>query len=314
MVSLYQVIERLRDQDLPVLIVGETGTGKELVARAIHGRSSRRDRPFRAIQCACLPPELFESELFGHVMGAFSGAERDQPGLLEDASGGTVLLDDVHLLPLESQAKLLGVAASKSIRKLGSVALTPIDVRFLATASADLRAAVAVARFHEALYFRLAGVELRVPPLRERRDDIRLLARHFLEQHAMRLDRAVPVLEDDAALLLERHDWPGNVRELEALLFRAMIVLSRPERISAADLEPLFRRETQPAAPARKGLLHRGIDEWRRDLERDYITELFLELRGDVPAVARRLGVRRTKLYDWCRRIGIDIRELRKGM
>ncbi|MBI4604026.1 MAG: sigma-54-dependent Fis family transcriptional regulator, partial [Planctomycetes bacterium] len=215
MLALYQAIERLRDQELPVLITGETGTGKELVARAIHGRSPRRDRPLRVIQCACLPPELFESELFGHVAGAFTGAERDQAGLLEDASGGTVLLDDVHMLPLASQAKLLGVVESKAIRKLGSVTPSPVDVRFLATASMDLRAAASEGRFLEALYFRLAGVELRVPPLRERRGDVRLLARRLLERHALRLDRAVPALEDDAVSLLERYEWPGNVRELE---------------------------------------------------------------------------------------------------
>lgn len=314
MASLYQTIERLRDQDIPVLIVGETGAGKELVAQALHKRSPRRDKPFQVVHCACLPSELFESELFGHVAGAFTGAERDQLGLLEAATGGTVLLDDIHLLPLQSQAKLLGVAQAMSIRKLGSLTATPIDVRFVATTTVDLRLAVKEGRFHEGLFFRLAGVVLRVPPLRERSNDIALLARHFLERHAMRLDRPVPKLEAEALAILERCQWPGNVRELESALLRAMIAQSRPDRIEAGDVKAMVEPQTAHTIPAGKPLLARGLGEWRQNLERSYLTELLLDLRADVPAAAKRLGVRRSKLYEWCRRLGIDVRELRKRL
>jgi DNA-binding NtrC family response regulator len=276
------------------------------------------------VHCASLAPELFESELFGHTAGAFTGAERDQIGIIEDAAGGTILLDDVHLLPLASQAKLLGVLESRSFRRLGSVEPVTADVLFLATTSADLRRAASESRFLEALYYRLARVELRVPPLRERREDIPILAGQILEQHAARLDRPVSGLEPGAETLLALFDWPGNVRELEALLLRALITLSHPECISAAELKPLLGREAAsksadgvaPAHPARTRaeLLGRKLDAWRSDLEREYITASFLELRGDVPALAKMFGVSRTRLYDWCRELGVDIRELRKQL
>jgi DNA-binding NtrC family response regulator len=323
MLELYRGIERLGGQDFPILFSGETGTGKELAARAVHRRSARRDRPFRVIHCASLPPELFESELFGHVAGAFTGAERDQVGIFEDAAGGTILLDDVHLLPFASQAKLLGVVESKCFRKLGGVEPVTVDVRFFATTSIDLRQAVADSRFLEGLYYRLARVELRAPPLRERKEDIPLLARHILEQHGTRLDRPVSSLKPDAEALLAEHDWPGNVRELEALLLRALITLSRPESISAADLEPLLgsprgstRAASTPRTPGERAreLLGRKLEAWRGELERDYITALFLELKGDVPSLLAALGVSRTRLYEWCREIGVDIRALRKRL
>jgi DNA-binding NtrC family response regulator/tetratricopeptide (TPR) repeat protein len=311
---LFQTLERLREQDLPVLILGETGTGKELVAQALHRNSPRREKPFQVVHCACLPNDLFESELFGHVAGAFTGAERDQVGILEAAAGGTVLLDDLHLLPPQSQAKLVGVVQSMSIRKLGSASATPIDVRFLATSSADLRLAVREGRFHEGLFFRLAGVVVQVPPLRDRSGDIGLLARHFVERHALRLDRPVPLLEEKAVACLEICQWPGNVRELESVLLRAMVLQSRPDRITAGDLESLLEPQEERSIPSGKPLLARGLDDWRQDLERSYLTELLLELRADIPAAAKRLGVRRSKLYDWCRRLGIDIRTLRRGL
>jgi len=323
MLELFRGIERLGAQDLPVLIAGETGTGKELVARAIHRRGPRRGGPFRIVHCASLPSELFESELFGHVAGAFTGAERDQIGLLEDAAGGTLLLDDVHLLPPASQAKLLGVVESRSFRKLGGVERIAADVRFLATSSADLHPAAAGSGLLQALYYRLAGVELRVPPLRERREDVPLLAKHILEKHAARLERPAPVLDTEAEALLAGRDWPGNVRELEAFLLRAMVTLSSPERIGAADVARLLAaadaQEVASAAGARgdhrrADLLGRKLDAWRGELEREYITALFLELRGDVPAIAAQLGVSRTRLYDWCLEIGVDIRALRKRL
>jgi len=315
MVRLFQLIERLRDQSLPVLITGETGTGKELVARAIRNRSLRSEGPFQTVHCACLPSELFESELFGHEAGAFTGAEAAQPGLLEELDGGTLLFDEVGQLPLASQSKLLRVLESGTIRRLGSTASRSVDVRFLFTAGADLRRAVEVGGFRADLYYRLSAVEIGLPALRDRREDIGRLALHLLERHAARLDRPVSALEPEAVLLLEGRDWPGNVRELEALLLRAVLQLSFPARIPVQDLRALLP-ETSPAAPAAPAgdLLDRSLADRRRNLEREYLASLFLSLRGDTREMMRRLGVRSTKLYAWLRDLGLEIRELRKRL
>ena len=312
--GLFQSIERLREQDVAVVITGETGSGKDLAASSIHRSSLRGDQPLTVIACACLPNELFESELFGHVAGAFTGAETDQPGLLERADRGTALLADVDQLAPESQAKLLRVLESGSIRKLGSPAARRVDVRFLATTSADLGRLAEQGLFRRDLYYRLAGVELRIPPLRERREDIPLLTRHFLEQHAQRLDRGVSRIDPEALELLATHDWPGNVRELESFLFRLLISLSRPETITLEDVSALITRDPFALFKREATLLEHGIDDWRRELEREYLTRLFIDVGGDVRAMMKRLGVRSTKLYDWLRSLGLKIRDLRERL
>ncbi len=312
MLQLFQSIERLRDQELAVLVTGETGTGKELVVRAIHRRSPRHRGPFRSVHCACLPSELFESELFGHVAGAFTDAEQDQPGLLEDATGGTLVLDEIGQLPLASQAKLLKVLEAGNIRRLGSVRDTALDVRFLATTSRDLHAAVDEGTFRADLYYRLCGVEIRVPPLSERREDIEHLARHFLEQHAARLDRPVSMLGADAIAFLERKPWPGNVRELEMLLLRALVTLPEPLHLGAGDLEQLSPDVTPSLF--RGNLVERSLDELREDLERQYLTQLFAKTGGDTAEMMRHLAIKSTKFYSWLGRLGIDTRELRRRL
>jgi DNA-binding NtrC family response regulator/tetratricopeptide (TPR) repeat protein len=311
MLALFKSIEQLRDQEAPVLIAGETGTGKELVARALHARSHRGEGPFLAVHCASLPPELFESELLGYEAGAFTDAAEGQPGLLEAAGGGTLLLDEVSQLPLECQAKLLRVLDAGPIRRLGSSVQRRLDVRFLSATSADLDAEVKAGRFRADLYWRLRGVELAVPPLRERKEDIPHLSRHFLEKHASRADRPVPALETDALLLLQRHGWLGNVRELETVLLRALISASQADSLGARDLEPLLGAARRPAFPG--DLLDRGLEEWKADLEREYLSRLFRRERGDLRAIMAKLGVKRTKLYAWIRALGLDPRELRRG-
>jgi DNA-binding NtrC family response regulator len=311
MLALFRSIEQLRDQEAPVLISGETGTGKELVARALHERSPRGKRAFLALHCASLPPELFESELFGYEAGAFTGAAEGQPGLLETVDGGTLLLDEVSQLPLECQAKLLRVLDAGAVRRLGGSMERRLDVRFLSATGADLAREVEAGRFRGDLYWRLRGVELWVPALRERREDIPHLARHFLEKHASRAGRPVPVLDPDALQILERHGWPGNVRELESVLVRAVIGASA-ESIGARDLEMVLGGVRRPAFP--RDLLERGLDEWKTDLEREYLVRLFERERGDLGAVMRSLGVKRTKLYAWLRALGLDPRELRKRL
>lgn len=312
MQSLTRMIERLAGQEVSVLVSGETGTGKELVARAIWRRSARHHRPLKFLHCACLPTELFESELFGHAAGAFTGAEREQPGLLEDLDGGTLVLDEIGQLAPEAQAKMLTVIESGVVRRLGSVETRRVDVRYLAITNQELGTLVEKGAFRADLYYRLASLSLEVPPLRRRGEDIPLLAGTFLSEYAGRTGMPKAVLGREAVACLVRHDWPGNVRELETLIIRAMISLSLPRRITARDLEPLLDRRPRKLFDRR--LLDRELADWRKDLEREYLIQLFFEFDGDLGAVMRRLGIKTTKLYGWFNALGIDLRELRRQL
>jgi DNA-binding NtrC family response regulator/DNA-binding transcriptional ArsR family regulator len=307
MAELFEALVRLRNLEIPVLIVGETGTGKELAARAIHRTSPRAKGRLLALHCASLPAELFEAELFGYEAGAFTGAEESRAGLLEGLAGGTLLLDAVGEMPLAAQAKLLRVLDERAARRLGALEARPIDVRVLSASSADLAAAVADGRFRADLYYRLRGEEIRIPPLRERREDIPLLARHFLEHHALRLERPVPALAPDAERLLLERPWPGNVRELETALLRALIHVSPPRPIDRPALEALL----PPIGEREQGLfqsdrlLSRDLDALKRELERAYLSRLFREVGGDLTAMMERLQVKRSRLYVLLRRAGI---------
>ncbi len=313
MLRVFQTIELIKDQELPLLITGETGTGKELVARAIFRRSHRRKGPFLAVHCASIPEELFEAELFGCTAGSFTGADEDRPGILETLDGGTALLDDVQSLSLPCQAKFLKVIDSCAIRRLGSTAPLRIDVRFIFATSLDLAKAVADGSFRKDLYYRVRGLEISLPPLRERKEDIPLLARHFLEKHAARLERPAPALDDGALEALKAHDWPGNVRELEMILLRALVNLSPGGALLPAHLESLLQTAgaSRTASAPSRNLLARELGDWRTDLEREYLVQLFLEVRGDPAAMIERLGVKRTRLYAWFRELGIDVKALR---
>jgi DNA-binding NtrC family response regulator/DNA-binding transcriptional ArsR family regulator len=313
MLGVFRSIERLRRQEVPVLIIGETGTGKELAARAIHRTGPRADAPFLALHCGSLPEPLFEAELFGHEAGAFTGAEEARPGILEGVSGGTLLLDEVSALPPASQAKLLRSIDSGLIRRVGGVEPLAVDVRWLASSSADLRERVEAGAFRKDLYYRLARAEIRLPPLRERKGDLLLLARHFLAEEAARLERAVPTLTPEAAALLEAHSWPGNVRELETILIRSLFEISTGEAIGPRVLERLLpRARTRDAVGmGAASLIDRSLGELKLELERAYLTQLFRELGGDLRKVMARLGIRRSRLYLWLRRLGLDVRDLR---
>jgi DNA-binding NtrC family response regulator/tetratricopeptide (TPR) repeat protein len=318
MLQVFGAIERLRHQEIPVLITGETGTGKDLVARALHHESPRARGPFRAIPVASLPIELFESELFGHEKGAFTGAEEARAGLLESLAGGTVLLDGVGDLEPAAQAKLLRVLDSRSARRLGSNEDRPLDVRFLSAAGPDLRRRAASGTFRADLLYRLAPVELSLPPLRARRGDLPLLARHFLEMHSRRLDRAPPRLDQEALDVLEGHPWPGNVRELETVLLRAMVTLSPHAPLGARELKPLLG-PAPGAAPAEEDryfqdLLARNppLDALKLDVERFYLVHLFRKLRGDPRRMMKVLGWKQSYFYGRLKEVGIDIQRLRE--
>ncbi len=248
MTQVLDLVGTVADSRSPVLITGETGTGKELVARALHA-GSRRSGPFVAVNCSAIAAGLMESELFGHVKGAFTGADRERAGLFAAADGGTLFLDEVGELPLELQPKLLRVIQEGEVRRVGENRPTRVDVRLLSATARDLKDEAAHGRFRDDLYYRLAVVEIRVPPLRERREDIPTLCRHFVARIAAREGRPTPALAPDALEALQGYDWPGNVRELENFMEKTMI-FCRGETIDLAALPWEVRRRPRDASSA----------------------------------------------------------------
>ncbi len=227
MVSFLQTVVKVAQYDTTVLITGESGTGKELVARGIHHKSGRADKPFLAVNCGGMPSSLLESELFGYVKGAFTGAEKDRKGIFQEAEGGTLFLDEIGELPPDAQVKLLRVLQEREVRPVGGARAVPVDVRVLAATARDLQKEVRVGVFREDLFFRLNVIPLHVPPLRERKDDIPLLCVHLLTKIGKKFGKPVPELSPAALALLLRHQWPGNVRELENALERAVVLADK---------------------------------------------------------------------------------------
>ena len=274
-----------------VLIEGETGTGKEVVAAAIHRLSPRREKPFLPINCGAIPSELLESELFGHVRGAFSGAVSDTPGLFRAAEGGTVFLDEVAELPLQLQVKLLRVLQERQVRPVGSTRSYPIDCRVVAATNRPLEEAVRTGQVRSDLYYRLNVVKVVLPPLRERKDDVPALVAHFLRDLNDRVGRRVRGVSPEAMEALLAYDFPGNVRELEHLLERALALGARDE-IGLRDLPELTPRR----APDEESPLERA--------ERETILETLRRTGGDKDAAARELGISRRTLYRRLRDFG----------
>jgi two-component system, NtrC family, response regulator AtoC len=276
--------------DTTVLVQGETGTGKELVARAIHEASPRAERPFVVVDCAALPETLFESELFGHERGAFTGAVTARRGLLETSAGGTCLLDEIGELTAPLQAKLLRALQERTIRRVGGNEAIPVNVRIVAATNRDLRKLVADGAFRDDLYYRLNVVTITMPPLRERATDIPLLAQRFLEKFAQSSGRPVKRLAPQAAELLESYAWPGNVRELEHVIERA-VALSASETLLADDFPPHVRAEpgTHLRLPAPRMTLE--------DVKRWYVNAVLEEAGGNKLRAAELLGIDRRTLY-----------------
>jgi two-component system, NtrC family, response regulator AtoC len=290
MVEIYKLIARMAALDTTVLIEGETGTGKELVARAIHGASARAARPFVVVDCAALPEALFESELFGHERGAFTGAFAARRGLLETSTGGTCFLDEIGELTAPLQAKLLRTLQERSIRRVGGNDPIPVDVRVIAATNRDLRRLVADGGFRDDLYYRLNVVTITVPPLRERASDIPLLAQHFLELFAQRSSRPIRRLAPEAVALLAGYRWPGNVRELEHVIERAT-ALSASETLLPDDFPPHLReeRDRAPRLPA-DGMTLEDVKRW-------YVNKVLEESGGNKLRAAELLGIERRTLY-----------------
>ena len=289
MQKVYRLIERVSRSLTPVLILGETGTGKELVARSIHFHGARKNGPFVPVDCTGLVPTLVESELFGYVKGAFTGAIQSKRGLIEAASGGTLFLDEVGELPLEMQAKLLRVLQEREVRPVGATSTVTVDVRVIAATNRDLKADVEKGKFRQDLFYRLNVVPIRLPPLRERKSDIPLIVTHFLERAAGEA-RATPVFSEDALARLVSYEWPGNVRELENAIARALALNSGP-LLHVGDLPT----NLQAPAPARLPLDDEEIT--LAELERRAIFRALHRTGGDKLAAARILGIGKTTLY-----------------
>jgi DNA-binding NtrC family response regulator len=281
MQTVIEQIQSVADSDATILLLGESGTGKELVARAIHWHSARRDRAFVAINCGAIPETLLESELFGHEKGAFTGADRKRRGLFAEANGGSLFLDEIADMPVALQAKLLRALQDKVIRPVGGNEEVRLDLRVISATNRDLPSLVREGKFREDLYYRLAVIPIRLPSLRERPDDIPLLAQHFLDRVAARSGRRFDGFSDEAMEWLRKHRWPGNVRELENVVERAA-TLARGLVITLADLSTEFV-SPQGSEPSLRPTLG--------ELESQYIRRVLAETKGDKAAAARILGI-----------------------
>jgi len=304
MVKVCTIIRQVAPTSAPVFITGESGTGKELVARALHHLSPRRGRRLVALNCAALPEALLESELFGHVKGAFTGAIKDKRGLLEEADGGTLFLDEIVEMSPALQVKLLRVLQEKTFRRVGGTEDITVDVRLIAATNRDLKEAIARGMFREDLYWRLNVIPIHLPPLRERKDDIPLLADHFLKKHARSLGKAAPQISAEGFKALIHHDWPGNVRELEHVIERALI-LGQGRTLTPKDLFPSDLPDLHP--PISDGVL--PYREARRKaldtFVKTYVVSALQRTRGNVTKAAKESGLKRQSFQQLMRQAGI---------
>jgi DNA-binding NtrC family response regulator len=309
MQDLRSQIDQAAPTDARVLIRGESGTGKELVADALHRASRRRDRPFIKINCAAIPTQLIEDELFGHVRGAFTDAKSDKPGLFEEADGGTLFLDEIGDMEYELQSRLLRVLEDGKVRRIGSSRERAVDVRVIAATHSRLEDGIGSGQFREDLYFRLAHLPLEVPPLRDRDGDISLLFNHFL-RYFVRRHRARPRRVDDRVLQrLEAYPWPGNVRELRSLCERLVVFAGDP--ITVGQLPRRYRGGQADDSERASRLLDPDrplvpLRDLRRAVEREYIERALRATGGNVAAAARQLGLARTHLHQKIVALGVD--------
>jgi two-component system response regulator HydG len=294
MQSVYQVVERVSESDSTVLVTGESGTGKELVARALHKRSRRAKGPFVAVNCAALPEHLLESELFGHVRGAFTDARQNHRGLLLEAEGGTLFLDEVGDMPLGLQAKLLRALEQRAARPVGGSAEVPFDARIIAATNRDLEQAVEEGRIREDFYYRVTVITIELPPLRARGGDVLLLAQHFLERFAAQSGKTISAISPAAAEKLLSYSWPGNVRELRNCVERA-VALAQFDQIALDDLPEKIKSHTS------RHIIVAGDDPTElvplEEVERRYVLSVLRAAGGNRSLAARILGVDRKTLY-----------------
>lgn len=297
---LFETIRMVAHAEGPVLVQGESGTGKELVARAVHAESSRHEGPFIAVNCAGIPPELLESELFGHTANAFTGAHQARKGLFAEADGGSLLLDEIGEMPMEMQAKLLRILQDGQVRPVGSDHEKQLDVRIIASTNKDLQEEVSAGRFREDLYFRLETFSVYVPALRERGEDIELLAAHFINNFNIRLQKDVQGITAPALERIRAYHFPGNIRELSSAMERAVTFCKKRE-IETADLPERFRLQYKPDTIQRKGQLDVFLQDGElptlQEFELQYIDYVLRQFKGNKRRAAEILAIGRRTLY-----------------
>jgi nitrogen regulation protein NR(I) len=319
MQNIYKEIGRVAATPVTVLIRGETGTGKELIARAIYQHSNRAEKPFIAVNCAAIPETLLESELFGHERGAFTGAHARRVGRFEQANGGTLFLDEVGDLSLNTQAKLLRVLQEKCFTRVGSNDLIPVDVRVLAATHRNLEAGIEEQEFRDDLFYRLSVVTIHLPSISQRREDIPALVKYFIRRFALEVSLESPTIQSEALSLLQNQDWPGNVRELENVVRQALI-LARPFAINQEHIQQVLLKSRQPVAVSShthaayiSDLLHRAergelsnvYARMIEDLEAELFTQAIKLAHGNQAKAARWLGVTRLKMRERLAQLGL---------
>jgi DNA-binding NtrC family response regulator len=304
--AVFDLVRKAARSEANILIQGESGTGKELIARAIHANSSRAAEVFVPVDCAALPENLLESELFGHERGAFTGAERTKPGMFEVADRGTIFLDEVGELPLALQAKLLRALQEREFRRVGGTKLIPVDVRLVAATNRDLAESVRKREFREDLYYRVNVIALTLPPLRERLGDVALLAYHFIGRYGRNRERPLEGIDPEALGSLETYGWPGNVRELQNVIERACALADGPI-LGLRDLPEHVRGRGRPApAPGKDLPLREARETWLRAFTQEYLTDLLRRHGGNISQAARTAGVDRKTLHRLLGRYGIQ--------
>jgi two-component system nitrogen regulation response regulator NtrX len=305
MKALRQQIQVMAPSNGRVLIFGESGTGKELVARAIHAESTRQDQMFVEVNCAAIPEDLIESELFGHRKGSFAGATTDKGGKFHKADGGTLFLDEIGDMSLKTQAKVLRTLEEQSFTPVGSDESITVDARVIASTNKDLEDEISKGNFREDLFYRLNVIPFSVPPLREHKDDVPLLARHFLKEFSAAYGRRPREITDDAIEVLTRYAWPGNVRELRNVIERIVIMNPTTSKFERKHLPPLVHRDGSRRTTTEFSTLHQA----RAAYERDYILKKLDENHGNISRTAEILGLERSHLYRKMKSLGIAAKE-----
>ena len=310
MLEVYKLVAKVAAGKSTVLLEGESGTGKELVARAIHSNSARRDGPFVPVNCAALPESLLESELFGHERGAFTGAVSAKPGLFEMANGGTLFLDEIGDISQALQVKLLRVLQEQEVRRVGGTAVVRLDCRLIGATNQNLETLVKEGRFREDLFYRLNVVRIPLPPLRQRREDIPMLAHHFLQQCAGGQPHPIRGFLPETMACLQQYAWPGNVRELENVIER-VVSLSRGPLVLPSDLPEAIRQAHSGSTAGTGGHAPGESGAWLtlEEVEKRYLQQVLQETGGNKAQAAKILGIDRRTLYRMAERFGLDLGE-----
>ncbi len=314
MQEVYALMRKVVNSDTTVLITGDSGTGKELVARAIHYTSNRRTRRFVPVNCGAIPKDLLESEMFGHEKGAFSGAHRTKRGLIEEADGGTLLLDEISELPLDLQVKINRVLQDKQVRRVGARADRPVDVRFLTATNRDLQERVSQGLFREDLFYRINVYPIPIPPLRARAEDIPLLINHFVAKYNKTKDEGTSAIDSEAIQALQTYSWPGNVRELENAIERATL-LAEEGPIKLEHLPPsILERSHRPSGEALVSLpYHEAVQAAAHDFSKAYLVAVLKRHQGNVTRAAKDTGIERESFHRLLKKHDVKAKEFRNS-